>query len=296
MKTQASRIIWSAVMLLGVVQAASAANYSFTGGTYSQDFNTLDSSTMPPTGWNIYNLNNTLGHDTFSYWTPTGGYVTQLPTSGAIAGTAAGFTLTQNNTLIVQTDPTTQKSSQGYNFGQTSSGTADRCIGTSPTGIAAMLVQLGLTNNSGGNYSSVNISYDIRRFTACTANNTAYNTGPTSGVEELPGYWIWYSQDNGTSWTNVNSLNPTLAGPGGVVMPNAVGVTNVPVTNIALASTWTNGSNLLFRWMDDNGQSPSPDQIIGIDNVVVTATPEPATLTLLGLGGMALLRRRRAGR
>jgi hypothetical protein len=288
----AGKVVLGAVMLLATVQGANAA-VMFTG-TYSQDFSTLGTGTIPPTGWNFYTLANTLGHDTFSYWTPGGGYIAQLPTSGAIAGTAAGFTLTQNNTLIFQNDPSNQKMAQGYNFGLSSS-PGDRCLGTSPTGNAASLLQLSLTNNTGLDASAISISYDIRRFTTTTNGNTAYDAGPTKGVEEMPGYWLWYSLDNGTNWTNVSSLNPTLAGPGGVIVPNSVGVTNVPTTNVALAGTWANGSNLLMRWMDDNGQSCSPDQILGLDNVVVT--PEPATLVLLGLGGlMSLLRRRRGGR
>ena len=32
---------------------------------------------------------------------------------------------------------------------------------------------------------------------------------------------------------------------------------------------------------------------MGVDNIVITEVPEPATMSLLGLGGLALIRRRR---
>ena len=36
-------------------------------------------------------------------------------------------------------------------------------------------------------------------------------------------------------------------------LPNTVGVTNVPSTTVTLASPWAAGSDLLLRWIDDNG-------------------------------------------
>jgi hypothetical protein len=49
---------------------------------------------------------------------------------------------------------------------------------------------------------------------------------------------------------------------------------------------------MYFRWADDNGYYISPDQMNAIDNVAVAPTPEPATMSLLVLGGLAMLKRR----
>ena len=56
-----------------------------------------------------------------------------------------------------------------------------------------------------------------------------------------------------------------------VIVPNTVGVTNVPTTAFNLSSPWNVGSNLLLRWVDDNGDAPSPDQILGLNNVSIMA-------------------------
>ena len=44
----------------------------------------------------------------------------------------------------------------------------------------------------------------------------------------------------------------------------------------------------LLRWVDDNAAQSSPDQIIGLNNVSVTAVPEPGSLAML-LAGMGVL-------
>ncbi len=97
----------------------------------------------------------------------------------------------------------------------------------------------------------------------------------------------------------MSSLNPTLAGTTGVVVPNSVGVTSVSDSSLTLSSALANGSSIEFAWVDDNAQSPSPDQILGLNNVSIEAVPEPSA-GLLGLvaAGVALalvrLRRQRA--
>lgn len=61
----------------------------------------------------------------------------------------------------------------------------------------------------------------------------------------------------------------------------------------------TGGDNILFGMADtSNGASATPSlfeqlDFTLIDNIVVTAVPEPTSLALVGLGGLALLARRR---
>jgi hypothetical protein len=135
-----------------------------------------------------------------------------------------------------------------------------------------MALQLTIANNTGSALSSFNISYDIDRFTAVSKAN------------ELPGYQLFYSTD-GSSWTNVSALNPTLAN-----VPNTVGVTNISGV-VSLSNAVANGSHLELRWVDDDASQTSPDQMIGLNNVSITPVPLPSSLALMlcALGGVGIV-------
>jgi hypothetical protein len=254
---------------LSFLATHSAQAQAVDSGTYTQNFDSMGTSgTTAPTGWSV--VSEAGSHDTFSpLANPNGTGVSPNLTAGA---------LTAEPTLTAGA-ATTQKGLIGYNFGTTATST-DRALGTSPSGNAATILELSLTNSTGSAINALSLSYDIDRFTTTTANNTAYNSGPTVGVEENPGYQLFYSLNNGTTWTNVSSLNPTLSGPGGVIVPNTVGVTNVSDPLLTLGGTWAAGGNLQLAWLDDNAQSPSPDQLLGLNNVSIAtaAVPEPSSI------------------
>lgn len=253
----------SRLLILGLALASRlplAAQVSFPG-SYSQNFDSLGTSgtnLASLTGWS--HLGNLSG--TNASWTnSTGIPVTGTP-SAATAGTA-GNTLTVNSNAA---SATATSNTAGFNFALSGS-TSDRCIGTSPTSGAGNIFQLRLTNNSASALNGVRISYDIRRFTAPSTAN------------EVPGYRLFYSLDNGTSWTNVSALNPALTGAT-VNVPNTAGVTSVALTSISFATSVAVGAEVRFRWIDDNATETSPDQIIGLDNVVIQALQPPPAVTL----------------
>jgi hypothetical protein len=288
MKTSITSLLCFVLLL---ASAAMASPIPFTG-VYTQNFDSMGTTgTTAPAGWTVYSLSGS--HEDFSFWTAAGGYVTHLPsdTPTAINVGPTGADVLSAVAITAVTGPTTQKGTGAYNLGLSAS-SSDRALGSSPSGNAGTELELDLTNNTGADMNSFNISYDIRRFTTTTDNNTGYDAGPDKGIEELPGYWLFCSLDGGATWTNVSSLDPTLAGPGGIIVPNTVGVTNVPVTTVTLGSAWANGANLSLRWFDDNAESPSPDQILGLDNLTMSNTPEPATMSLLVLSALAMLRKR----
>ncbi|MCX6865712.1 MAG: Ig-like domain-containing protein [Verrucomicrobia bacterium] len=256
---QIKRILLAAVSAL--LSLPLAAQVPFTG-SYSQNFDAMGTGTAPPTGWSHIG---TLGGSNSSW-------ATIIPASGSLSAASAG---TPNNTLIASTSFTSsiKSDSQAYNFALGTS-TADRSLGTSPTSGAGNILQLRLTNNTVAAVSAIRIGYDIRRFTA-------------PGANQLPGYWLFYSIDGGTTWTNVSALNPAASGAT-VNVPNSTGVTSVPLTTVTFPSSVAISSEIRLRWVDDNAQETSPDQIIGLDNVsiqlpVVNALPT-ATLTAPAAG------------
>ena len=189
-------------------------------------------------------------------------------TTWGAGGIALTGVTTSTTTGLTTNDAPTSNNNNGYNALGASGLTGDRCIATAPTGNAGLVIEsLSVANTLGGSITSFNISYD-----------------------ENPGYWLFYTLDAGTTWNNVSSLNPTLTN-----VPNTAGTTNISGTSITLSSAWLAGSSMRLRWVDDNGLASSPDQILGLDNVVLTAAavPEPASWSMLAVGALALVARRR---
>ncbi len=245
-------VVWLASPARGGAVVSLASSVSLVS-SITENFDSMGAAgTAPPAGWSMK-----LASGSNTTWTNS------VPISSAGVATMVATT----GSLTASSTPATTNSN-GFNAQGASS--ADRVLATSPTGVAGVAIQLQLTNSTGTPLSTLKIGYDIRRFTAAGTAN------------ELPGYWLFYSLDSGATWTNVAALNPALSG-GGVLVPNTVGVTVVPVTTIALSGSWASGTDLLLRWVDDNAAATSPDQIIGLDNVSVIAPPvvgAPPSVTL----------------
>jgi hypothetical protein len=130
-----------------------------------------------------------------------------------------------------------------------------------------MVLELKLTN-TGAATNVLSIAYDVRVLGITTAGNKGYEGNNYPGIEELPGYWLFYSLDNGATYTNVASLNAD-----GHHWANALGIVHESAPSVALTGTWNTNATLLLRWFDDNAQAASPDQRLGLDNVVIKAVP-----------------------
>jgi hypothetical protein len=239
------------------ITVASAGSRSFVT-SIAENFDSMGTGTAFALGWsiktgNVGSLNTTWTDAIAINGTGTNSVAVMLATTG----------------VLTLNDAPSANNVNGYNaMGAT---TTDRVLATAPTGVNGVAIQLQLTNNSPAAIGTVQLGYDIRRYTAVATAN------------ELPGYWLFYSLDNVTTWTNVSALNPTLAGAG-VQVPNTIGVTTVAPAAITLSSAWAMNADLLLRWVDDNAVATSPDQIIGLDNFTITSqalvgTPPTVTLT-----------------
>jgi hypothetical protein len=291
-----------AVVVALVIAAGSAAQAastdSLTSAGYTQNFSAMGTgSAFPDAGWTAYNI--TTGDDSHYQWT-----------SSIAAGDVGGGTQITTVTAITDTAITgsTKSGSAVYNIGDTVNG--GRALGESPTGDDGIAQQLILTNNTGKAISSLNISYQIAKFTDGVLQSSTDSTLPKN--EELPGYQLFYSV-NGGAYTNVSQFNPVasnVANPNNqpvipVGTPAAAGTSgtlpldysNTQVSGtVTLAQAVAAGQTITFRWVDDNGVNVSPDQVIGLENVSINAatpTPIPAAAWLLGSGLMGLFGMRR---
>lgn len=235
-----------------ILAAASAQAASLSASGYNQSFDSMgQSASVPPEGWAMYTGPSGTSNSTWVAAIPAAGVAAMIPTAGGLVPTSSPSG-TNNN---------------GFNAALSASAADDRVLATSPTSISGGAIQLTLTNDTGTSLSALSVSFDTVRFTSVGTAN------------QLPGYWLFFSLD-GANWTNVASLNPSIAS-----VPNTVGVTGT-VGSFSLGASVASGANVWMRWVDDNAQETSPDQIIGLNNLSVTAVPEPAVWSLL-LAGLA---------
>ncbi|HIV71127.1 MAG TPA: PEP-CTERM sorting domain-containing protein [Candidatus Aquabacterium excrementipullorum] len=259
-----SLVAAAAVLSLTPVHAANVAGLTSNG--YAENFDAMGTSgTTAPLGWSVF-----VGD--------SGSHTTWLTSITANGSDSVASMVAASSGLTATSSPSGTKIT-GFNAAYSSTNTADRVLATSPTSVTGAALQLTLSNDTGVAVTELVLSYDTRRFST------------VSTVEELPGYQLFYSLD-GSSWTNVSALNPSIA-----EVPNSIGVTTVSDAHITLSSAVAAGASVYLRWVDDNGKPTSPDQIIGLNNVsvsaVLPAVPEPQSLALAmaGLGVLGLVRR-----
>jgi hypothetical protein len=209
-------------------------------GSLTQNFDSMGSTgTTPPGTWTVWNGASTTSKTT---WT------TSIAASDVAAMVSAAGGLTSITTPSVTNN-------NGFNAANLAGNAANRVLVSSPTGVAGMAFQLLLTNGTGATIDALKISYDTLRYTAVGTAN------------ELPGYRLFFSLNGGTTWTNASTLNPSITS-----VPNTTGTSITALTTISLGSNWNAGSQLRLRWVDDNADQTSPDQIVGLDNVSIVAT------------------------
>jgi hypothetical protein len=254
------KIALAAALFAGAlgIPTAQAQPTTFTG-SYMQNFDAIGTSgtTLPP------------GFTSMVIAGGNGDYTAANPISASAIANAAADT----QTLLIWNAGTavTKDGSHTYNIGCWDSLT-DRALGTDPTGTGAQVIQLAMTNNTGGTLAGVTFSYDCK----CLTNGSA-------GTEEseLPGYCFFYSTTGTSSaanWSEVGYAG-TINDAGGIPAAHGLCLANYtqgttmssgPVT-ITFATPLTNNGVMYFRWADDNNVASSPDQMFAIDNISIAA-------------------------
>ena len=282
---------------LGLSAAAAPSAFaqaSLTSGGYTQNFSSMGSGTVLPTGWS--GVSEAGSHYTFAP-NVANEYNDSMPfqnenfTAGTLSASAVEYlTPTQASSTGKGTDVVNWVNSPA----DIAAGEGTESLGTDPSGNAATILELSMTNNTGSAITAVNLSYDIDRFTTISDTNNSPTGYANSSVEEFPGYHLFYNltPSNTATWVDVTSLDPTvnMGTTGAVNVPNTVGITAIPTTTVNLGGTWAIGGTIAFAWFDDNGSAPSPDQEIGLNSVVIAAAvPEPSSFALGAVAAITLV-------
>lgn len=262
----------AALFLCGETHAVIA----FTGGTYSENFNALgdspwiNNSTLP--GWYA------------SVSQPDGGGVVQPDRPDSQWGPVSSYTgAIYNNTRY---------NHYGRSIGQTgwrlinlgtSSTAGDRSLGSKSENHDVAFA-VALRNETGAFISSVSVSYFGEQW---QVNSLASH--PSMKLDFMYGV---FSSFNGDTMTQPNTVVPGgfytgyIDPAGGALDFSAIHFddTTMPLNGHAAANrqaldatldvNWAPGDYLVLRWFDDYTSS-TEQAMLGIDNLQITAIPEP---------------------
>jgi hypothetical protein len=218
---------------------------SFTG-SYTNDLNSLGTGgTIMPLGFRVLIL--------------SGNNTTFAPGSTITTAAIAAAAVSSSQSLTVWNAGGAVASSSTNLFNCGSFGDVnDRALGTDPTGVGAMVIELALTNSTGTNLPGVVFSYALK----CMTNGTG---GSGNESAELPGYSFFFSLTGSAAaadWIKVNALCNGNYIEGSISNTGPIAIT--------FPSPLTNNGIMYFRWADDNCQTTSPDQMLAIDNISIT--------------------------
>ena len=259
------------VALAACLVTATQAQVLLSGGTYSQNFDTLASS-----GSNISWADNS---------TVSGWYADRAGTNGPLTTYNAGTGSATTGSL--------------YSFGSTSS--SDRALGSLASGTTGnMAYGVRLQNDTGNSRQDFTISYtgeQWRNNNNATAQSLQFSYLVSSSAitsadaANAPGAGGW------TAFNGLDFSSLINTGTGGGALDGNAAANRTVFSGVVLTGVVLNpGDELFLRWFDVN--DTGNDHGLGIDDLTVSSTvtpvPEPrefAAMAGLGLLGFAVYRR-----
>ncbi|MCC5789289.1 MAG: PEP-CTERM sorting domain-containing protein [Opitutales bacterium] len=208
------------------------------------------------------------GQTVLAFWDFNG----ESPTS-AVLGDGLEYDASQGSGLL----ETFSSATTGTNFRIDSDGTSLNSL----DGVGsddAMRFQRGPRWNNGG----FEISVDMTNFNSAELSYATYNTGNTTGD-----YQFSYRVGTEGSFTNIGS-------------PTTIPLSNYALVSTSIPSAVDNQEDVFFRVTFSNldGSSGNAGHRVMVDNVQVTAIPEPSTYAaifgLFALGMIVWHRRKRS--
>lgn len=264
-------------VLFGMGPSAFAIAYSFDaiGQTYAEDFNTYRGTmgTLPDHMFVTWDTSRDGMDQPDSPFTGVGDFQTSDPTDSY-----GGFTAY-----------TSGSGSDEYSFG-----IRER----EPVDLRDARLYFELINNAGVEIPGFHISYDVEAwFIGDRRNRIRVKYDDALGAGR-------FEEDI------ISTDNPSSEATPGTVVDGSLAENRVRVSTFVDLGTLpvgvdddpreffgplAPGESAFFRWQFSNteGDEGSLRSGLGINNVLITAVPDPATLGVLAVGGLALLRRRR---
>lgn len=273
-----------ALALAGTATVASAQtflSYPAAGAAYA---NTLDAPQLASTGNPSWTNNSPFQNIT--------GFSAYRSGSAGISGVRDA---TQTGISAYSANDGASNTGTLYSYGTTSSN--ERALGTLASTAGDFLMMFAVRNDSGVTLDTFTFEYDFEQWrnggnTAAHSlvldykvkNDASFTSGLnsendaafTSGYTAPGGNW------NGTSVVNTATAAAVDGNVAGLVANRGGTITGV---------TWNPGTLLIIRFWDDN--NTGNDHGLAIDRVRFSAVPTPGAVALLGLGGLAMGRRRR---
>lgn len=209
-----------------------------------------------------------------------------LPTAGTATTTSVGFGGTTSAGAVNRGVNATAGFTSGLGLATSLGNVAGNnglAFNPSGTGTDNATVWLKIQNTTGQTVTSWNLSY-----TGYYINVGSYATPVVFA----------FSTDGGSSFSsNVSALGFTTPGTNTATTPTAADWTSVTGLSATLNASVANNAYLIVRWGlgQDIGVNLSPGNRIALDNISITAVPEPTTWALLAasLTTLMIFRRQR---
>jgi len=258
-----------AMVVAGAAGSAHATiSYTTSGGTISENFDSLlaagtgnawaNDSTI--TGWSLFNK------------TPAAIATYNSGPGSSNAGAFYSFG-------VAGVNPDAERA-----LGGVASGGA--YFGSPASGTVAGWIAVAITNNTASTLTSFTVGYDGEQWR---------NGGNTSAQTMVLEYGFGASFGAVGSWTAAGAAfdftSPIVGSVAAALDGNDAANRVAGLGGTVSSLTWNAGDTLWVRWIENN--DVGNDHGLAVDNFSFSAVPTPGSAALLGLGALALGRRRR---
>src|SRR5207244_3454955 len=146
--------LFAAVVLALFLSTPVLAQPTLKAGGFTENFDSMgQDGVSPPDGWAVYTIPGSNGT-----WSAATGIREDQMSPEFYGRLSSGLT-----PVLFPSTPTAGNNNNGYNAATVDAPT-DRALAAAPTGVAGAVLELVLTNNTGGPVTTLSVSYDIRRF------------------------------------------------------------------------------------------------------------------------------------